>query len=91
MQPYSLDLRQKILDTYLEGGISQRQLADRFRVALSFIQTLLKRYRETNSIAPKVRVEQTPTKLNAEQLTTLKQLVLAKNDATLAELREQLS
>jgi transposase len=25
MKAYSLDLRQKIIDTYLEGGISQRQ------------------------------------------------------------------
>ncbi len=37
MKAYSLDLRQKILDTYLQGGISQRQLAKRFRVTLSNI------------------------------------------------------
>lgn len=36
MRPYSLDLRQKILDTYLAGGISQRKLAKQFRVAPSF-------------------------------------------------------
>lgn len=34
MKAYSLDLRQKILNTYLEGGISQRQLAKRFCVTL---------------------------------------------------------
>jgi transposase len=90
MKAYSLDLRQKIIDTYLAGDISQRQLAKRFRVALSFIEKLLKQYRETGSIAPKVRIQQTPTKLNSEQLATLEQLVSANNDATLAELREQL-
>jgi len=37
MKAYSLDIRQKILDPYLEGGISQRQLAKRFRVTLSNI------------------------------------------------------
>lgn len=52
MKAYSLDLRQKIVDTYLEGGISQRQLAKRFKVALSFIEKLLKQYRENGSIAP---------------------------------------
>jgi transposase len=37
MKPYSLDLRQKIIETYEQEAISQRNLAKRFRVALSFI------------------------------------------------------
>ncbi len=57
---------------------------------MSFIEKLLKQQRETGSIAPKVRTEQTPTKLNAEQLKVLEQLVEAQNDATLDELRYQL-
>lgn len=91
MKAYSLDLRQKIVETYAEGKISQRQLAKQFRVALSFIEKLLKQHRQTGSIAPKVRTEQTPNKLNPEQLKVLEQLVEANNDATLEELRYQLS
>lgn len=99
MKAYSLALSQKIVDTYAEGNLSQRQLALQFRVALSFIEKLLKQHRETGSIAPKVRTEQTPpkvrteqtpTKLNPEQLSVLQQLVEANNDVTLEELREQL-
>jgi transposase len=75
MKAYSLDLRQKIVETYAEGKISQRQLAKQFRVALSFIEKLLKQHRQTGSIAPKVRTEQTPIKLNQEQLKVLEQLV----------------
>jgi putative transposase len=90
MKAYSLDLRQKIVDAYAEGNISQRQLARQFRVALSFIEKLLKQHRETGNIAPKVRTEQTPTKLNEEQLKILEQIVKANNDATLDELRYQL-
>jgi transposase len=90
MRPYSVDLRQKILDTYLAGGISQRQLSERFRVTLSFIEKLLKQHRDTGSIAPKVRTQQTPTKLTSAQLETLAALVSKNNDATLAELQEQL-
>ncbi len=90
MKAYSFDLRQKIVDVYAEGNVSQRQLALQFRVALSFVEKLLKRYRETGTIAPKVRTKQTPTKLNAEQLTVLQQIVEANNDATLDELRYQL-
>lgn len=87
MKAYSVDLRQKIIDTYFEGVISQRQLAKRFRVALSFVEKLLKQYRETGSIAPKVRIQQTPTKLNQEQLNVLDSIVSDNNDATLDELR----
>lgn len=87
MKAYSLDLRQKIVDTYLEGGISQRQLAERFKVALSFVEKILKQYRETGSVAPKTRVQQTPPKLNEEQLNVLREIVEANNDATLAEIR----
>lgn len=90
MKAYSLDFRQKILDTYLEGGISQRQLAKRFCVTLSFIEKLLKQARETGSIAPKVRTQQTPPKLNSQQFNVLVEIVEAKNDATLSEIREQL-
>ncbi len=90
MKAYSLDLRQKILEVYLRDGISQRQIAKRFRVALSFIEKLLKQYRETGSISPKVRMQQTPPKLNEQQLNVLKETVSANNDATLAEIRKQL-
>jgi transposase len=86
MQPYSLEFRQRIIDTYAEENTSQRQLAQRFRVASSFVQKILKQYRETGSIEPKQRLEQTPTKLNSAQLDILKNLVEANNDATLAEL-----
>lgn len=88
MKSYSSDLRQKIVDRYQEGNISQRELARQFRVAVSFVETLLKRYRQTGSVEPKIRTEQTPTKLNGEQLRVLEQLVEAQNDATLRELRD---
>lgn len=90
MKAYSLDLRQKIVDSYAAGDISQRKLAKNFGVTLAFVQKLLKRHRKTGTIAPKVRTEQTPTKLNTDQLEVLRQLVEEQSDATLEELRQQL-
>ncbi len=90
MKAYSLDLRQKIVDAYTVGNISQRKLAKNFGVSLAFVQKLLKRHRELGKIAPKVRTEQTPTKLNCSELEVLRQLVEAQPDATLEELRTQL-
>ena len=85
MKAYSLDLRQKIVDAYAEGNLSQRQLAKRFCVALSFIQKLLKQYRATGSIAPKPFAGGVKLKLNTEQLVMLAELISANNDATLEE------
>ena len=91
MKAYSIDLRQKIIDVYNDGNLSQRQLAQQFRVALSFIQKLLKQYRQTGNIAPKVRTQQTPIKLSSKELLVLQELVNSNNDATLEELRHQLA
>jgi transposase len=90
MKPHSIAFRQKIIEVHEAEDISQRKLAKRFNVALSFIQKLLKQYRETDSLAPKVRTQQTPAKLNNEHLTVLRRLVEERNDATLEELRKQL-
>lgn len=87
MKPYSLDFRKKIIDIYESEPISQRRLAKRFGVAKSFIEKLLKQYRETGSLAPKKRTQQTPTLLSTEQLAVLRRLVQQRNDATLEELQ----
>lgn len=90
MKPYSLDLRQKIVNAYASGNISQRNLAKNFGVSLGFVHKLLSRHRDQGTIAPKVRTEQTPTKLNIQQLEILRQLVEEQPDATLEELRQRL-
>ena len=64
--------RQKIIDVYTQTNKSQRQISKQFNVALSFVQKLLKQYRETGNIAPKVRTQQTPTKLNQSSLNVLR-------------------
>lgn len=90
MKAYSLDLRQKIIDTYEHEPISQRDLAKRFRVAPSFVTKLLKQYRETNSLAPKPRPGR-PRIVNQAQLAVIQTLVEAKNDITLGELCRELN
>lgn len=86
MKAYSLDLRQKIIEVYENEEISQRQLAQQFRVALSFIVKLLRQYRETGDIAPKPFQGGVKLKLNPEQLEILADLIENNNDATLEEL-----
>jgi transposase len=90
MRAYSIDLREKIIKLSAEGKISQRKLAKQFDVALSFIEKLIKQYRQTGSVEPKKRTVQTPTKLNYEQLEVLEKLAEENNDATLDELSQML-
>jgi transposase len=86
MKAYSLDLRQKIIDTFeAEVMLTQQQLADRFRVNKSFIIKLLKQYRETSDIAPKPHGGGHQLKLDAFQLVSLVEIVQENNDATLKE------
>lgn len=68
---------------YHKEEISQRQLAKRFCVALSFIERLLKQYRETGEIAPKPHGGGAQLTVTSLQLTRLAEIVEANNDATL--------
>src|SRR5512143_1552121 len=51
---YSEDLRRKVVDAYAQREGSMRVLARRFKVSLGFVRELLKRYRATGTIKPKV-------------------------------------
>ena len=90
MRPYSGDFRQKIIDVWKKEKISIRGLAQRFDVAKSFIQKLLKQHKETGDIRPRPQGGSPPTKLNSEQLIILIEIIEANNDVTLEELSELL-
>jgi transposase len=47
-------------------------------------------HRRSGTLGPKIRTEQTPIKLNPEQLEVLRQLLEEQPDATLGELQERL-
>lgn len=86
MKSYPVEFRQKILDCYYNEPISQRQLAKRFCVTLSFVQKLLKQYRETGDVRPKTYRCGRHLKLTPEQMLVLGELIQENNDATLAQL-----
>ncbi len=90
MQPYSVDFRTKIIKVYEQEEISIRKLAERFQVAKSFVQKLIKQYRETGEITPQKSGGSPPRKLNSEQLMVLIEIIESNNDATLEELCELL-
>jgi transposase len=88
MKAYSRSFREKIIQVYENEEISQRELAKRFCVAKSFIQKLVKQYRETGEIAAKPFAGGVKLKLTSSQLFSLAEVIETNNDATLEELCE---
>jgi transposase len=88
MKAYSNDLRTKIIEAYQKKVGSLRKLAERFGVSFSFVARLVKRFRETDSVAPKPHRGGAKSKLDLADLFTLRDLSNEHPDATLAELSE---
>ncbi|PSB66941.1 transposase [filamentous cyanobacterium CCP1] len=87
--PLSVDLRQRILAAYEAREGSQRQLAERFKVSLSFIRDLLRHYRETGTLQPKPRGGGAVAKVGKAQFPIVEVLVKDQPDALLSELCER--
>jgi transposase len=90
MKAYSVDLRQKIIDAHNQQEGSQRQLARRFRVSLTFIENLLQRYRTDGTVEPRAHGGGQVAKLNSEQEAVLITLIEENNDGILVELCHRL-
>lgn len=86
---YSIDLRQRLVDAYHANEGSQRHLAKRFRVSLSFVRNLLRHYRQTGAVKPQAHGGGAMTKITASDLLKLKQLIEQQPDALLNELCER--
>jgi transposase len=87
MNAYSMDLRERVAAAYDDGEGSQAELAHRFRVSVSWIGKLLRRRRQTGSIAPKPHSGGRAPAVGGEAADRLRTAVQADPDATLAELR----
>ena len=87
--PLSVDLRQRVIAAYQAKEGSQQQLAERFKVSLSFVRDLTRRYRQSATLEPKPHGGGAVAKLGAAQLPVVKALVEAQPDALLKELCER--
>lgn len=88
--PYSIDLRQRVINAYQAKEGTQRQLAERFQVSQSFVTRLIRRYQHTGKIEPKSRGGGAKAKINASQLGQIEKLVEEQSDVLLPELCDRL-
>lgn len=86
MKAYSIDLRERVVAASDAGDATREQVAARFSVSVPWIRKLLRRRRETGSIAPKPRGGGRAPSFDGEAAGRLRAAVRADDDATLAEL-----
>ena len=92
MKAYSPDFRSKIIQAYYGGDGSQREIAARFKVSLSFVRDLLKLFRETGSIHPRPTAVHAPKpKIDPASVGLVLQLLSAQPSLSLTQLCERLA
>jgi transposase len=84
MKPYSVDLREKVVNAYHLGNISVRKLAVNFGVGKGFVQKMLRQYQEEGHVNLGKQGTRKKAVL-ADSSTQLIALVQQYPDATLAE------
>ena len=88
MKAYSMDLRERVVAACDASDGTREQIAARFSVSVSWIRDLMKRRRETGSIAPKPHGGGRSPAFDAVAAERLRAAVAADDDATLEELAE---
>lgn len=91
MRPYSEDLRRRVVKAYLNREGTQRDLARRFSVSTSFVQNVVRRYRETGEVKPKPHRGGYPILINDSELETIARLTVFLPSATVGKLCEEFS
>ena len=89
MKPYSLDLREKIIDAIEKGDSSVRKVAQRFDVSKNFVQKLVTQKRTKGHILPRKQGGSMVSPVMKHQ-AKLMEIFEKQNDATLAEYCELL-
>ncbi len=86
MQPYSLDLRTRVVAALRQPESRQAVVAERFSVSVAFVKKLLRQERETGSLAPKPASGGRARYLDTAAQAWLVAYVEQRPDTTLAEL-----
>ena len=86
MKPYSLDLRQRVVQAYENKEGSLRSIARRFKVSLNTVLAWVQQFRQTGSVAPKPHGGGAIPRIDAQGQEKVRQLVTEQSDATLQEL-----
>jgi len=86
----SLDLRERILETYDNQGVSRQEVAKRFCVSLGMVKKLISQRSKRGEIAPQHHRSGRKARIDEAQRRQIRALLASKPDMTLVELRDAL-
>ncbi len=89
-QPYSADLRERVLIACERGDLPQVEIARRFQVCPATISNWRRQAREEGRRVPKPYSGGVPSRLDGAVFAVLRQFGIEDNDALLGEYRERL-
>lgn len=82
-----LEVRKKIVEARAKG-LKIAEISKAYGVSESAVNRLLRLYRDTGSIMPRTHLRGRKPTLNEEGLDTMRQLIEAQPDITLAEIQQ---
>jgi transposase len=85
MQPYSLDLRERVIAALQAGKLTQPQIAEKYEISLRTVETWARQWRETGTIKAKPHLSGPARTLQVHD-ELIRQAIAAQPDLTLAEL-----
>ena len=88
MRTVSLDLRQRIVDSYDNKEGTRLAIAGRFRVSLALVKKLLQQRRRTGDIAARHCFSGRKPTIGPTHRSQIRAVLAKKNDLTLRELRQ---
>src|SRR5947208_13311349 len=91
MRTLSLDLRERILDSYDKKEGTRQETAHRYRVSLGMVKKLLQQRRRTGDIGPRHRYSGRKPFIVAAHRQKMREVLSRKPDMTLKELRRTMS
>ena len=90
-RPYSLDLRERVVQAVEQEGLSRRQAAERFGVAASTAVNWVRRLRDTGSVAPGQMGGHVPKKISGAHRIWLLERCRQEKGFTLQGLVDELA
>jgi transposase len=91
-RPYSNDLRCRILKAYERGGVSQRELAERYQVSLPYVKKIRRQQLRTGRMErPPERRPGPARRITPTIAAQLREWVRGSPDLTLAELQQKMA
>jgi transposase len=88
-QPYSVDLRQRVIDAYLADEETIEEIAARFDVGRTTVVKWAALYRETGGVAPREAKPGPPSTVTPKQIAILRKIIARRPDLTYDELTER--